>query len=440
MKHFKILILSCCLLISGFLLFGCAGEEGGNKDDVETVPEPAISYSITYHLDGGFLEELNPSSYKNIDDLKDIKNPTKQNNEFLGWYLDSDFETSLNDLSSSPNKNIELFAKWMWYDLNSSQDMLNIKVNCNYRLTNNIDMSGIYNYNPIGNTANPFVGIFDGQGYKISNLTITKNNEGEIGLFGAVKNANIKNLALNAISLINNGADNAGVLAGYSSYSQYERLSLRDININVSNTSSSSVGGLIGNSYNDNLYKCAITGHNNTLKYTNSYSGYSEVGGFIGNSNSTLKVCYSIVDVVCDGGDSNNCDFRVGNFIGVNDSNGNINQVFSVGSSNTATCAYATTGGFVGINRGIILNFYTDSYPHVYSSNHGGYNVKSGVVIGSQLGVVGNGYRYAVIDTTYPYAKNIDDISILWDKNYMIETMKFNDPSWKFLENYYPYF
>ena len=164
------------------------------------------------------------------------------------------------------------------------------------------------------------------------------------------------------------------------------------------------------------------------------------MGGFIGNSNSTLKVCYSLVDVVCDGGDSNNCDFRVGNFIGVNDSNGNINQVFSVGSSNTATCAYATTGGFVGINRGIILNFYTNSYPLVYSSNHGGYNVKSGVVIGSQLGVVGNGYRYSVSDTTYPYAKNIDDISILWDKNYMTETMKFNDPSWKFLENYYPYF
>lgn len=63
----------------------------------------------------------------------------------------------------------------------------------NYILENDITLSG--EWTPIGTPDEPFTGIFDGNGYIIDNLTVTKKTD-DIGFFGAAKGAIIKDLVL----------------------------------------------------------------------------------------------------------------------------------------------------------------------------------------------------------------------------------------------------
>lgn len=91
------------------------------------------------------------------------------------------------------------------------------------RLTANIDLEG-KEWTPIGQTGtsygatNYFQGTFDGQGYTISNLSITKTNDGEhyaAGLFGFVDAADavIKNVKVDGAVVT--GRHWVGVIAGY---------------------------------------------------------------------------------------------------------------------------------------------------------------------------------------------------------------------------------
>lgn len=55
-------------------------------------------------------------------------------------------------------------------------------------LANDIDMKGIDNWEPIGTYAHPFRGIFDGRGFTINNLKVSKSGSGTqaAGLFGVI--------------------------------------------------------------------------------------------------------------------------------------------------------------------------------------------------------------------------------------------------------------
>lgn len=63
----------------------------------------------------------------------------------------------------------------------------------NYILDNDIILSD--EWTPIGNPDEPFTGIFDGNGYVIDNLTVTKKTD-DMGFFGAAKGAVIKDVIL----------------------------------------------------------------------------------------------------------------------------------------------------------------------------------------------------------------------------------------------------
>ena len=64
-------------------------------------------------------------------------------------------------------------------------------------LTNDIDMTGINDYTPIGTADNLYSGTFDGDTHRIKNLVIN-NNIKEQGLFSVCTNATIKNLIMDA--------------------------------------------------------------------------------------------------------------------------------------------------------------------------------------------------------------------------------------------------
>lgn len=63
----------------------------------------------------------------------------------------------------------------------------------NYILDHDITLSD--EWTPIGSPDEPFTGIFDGNGYIIDNLTVTRKTD-DMGFFGAAKGAVIRDLIL----------------------------------------------------------------------------------------------------------------------------------------------------------------------------------------------------------------------------------------------------
>lgn len=80
------------------------------------------------------------------------------------------------------------------YDVNGLRNIKN-NLSGSYILGCDIDFSSAeYNWEPIGDYENPFVGTLDGQGYKINNFCLTQENRS--GIFGYVSKATIKNIGL----------------------------------------------------------------------------------------------------------------------------------------------------------------------------------------------------------------------------------------------------
>ncbi|MBR4110687.1 MAG: hypothetical protein IKK43_03235 [Clostridia bacterium] len=152
--------------------------------------------------------------------------------------------------------------------INTPQDMELIRQNPNgyYKLSADIDMS-MYSqgngWKPIEN----FYGVFEGRGYKISNLVINRDSENYCGLFGQVYDtAILSEVVLENVNV--NGGANTGALAGNCT-GTISNCSVTGI----VNSSGNSVGGLVG-SYNSNQI---------SNSYANvSVTGSKDVGGLVG--------------------------------------------------------------------------------------------------------------------------------------------------------------
>ena len=133
-------------------------------------------------------------------------------------------------------------------------ESLTHRLSSHYRLGQNIDLSGIENWQPIGTSSyNAFTGSFDGDGYTISGLN--SSNHQFAGLFGFARDANISNLEVlvGSVSAFNSDSEPgsnafAGGLAGFVTNSQISN-SYVFVTGNVSSISalhSSYTGGLVG--------------------------------------------------------------------------------------------------------------------------------------------------------------------------------------------------
>lgn len=95
---------------------------------------------------------------------------------------------------------------------------------------------------PIGSSAAPFMGTFDGNGKTISNLTITRATTDYVGLFGHAGSATIKNLTIKDSKVT--GQNYTGALVGLGG-------TLNNITINGANvTGRNYVGGISGSQSN----------------------------------------------------------------------------------------------------------------------------------------------------------------------------------------------
>lgn len=69
------------------------------------------TYTITYELNNGVNSEANPDVYAYGDGLV-LADPTRENYDFYGWYLDKDFRTKIEQIPADRVGDITLYAKW----------------------------------------------------------------------------------------------------------------------------------------------------------------------------------------------------------------------------------------------------------------------------------------------------------------------------------------
>ena len=93
-----------------------------------------------------------------------------------------------------------------------------------YILVNDIDAGATAGWNggsgfePIGSFANPFRGLFDGNGHVINGLAINRPTTGYVGLFGAVTAATIQHVGGTGCNIT--GRSHVGALMGYGRNSE----------------------------------------------------------------------------------------------------------------------------------------------------------------------------------------------------------------------------
>ncbi len=174
--------------------------------------------------------------------------------------------------------------------------------------TANIDFGGDL-IMPLGTSSTPFRGVYDGQYYTIQNFEINFGSASNVGFFGYVDGAEIKNLTL--LDGTVEGFDNVGGVVGYANNSTLTRLG--NYSVNVSGGGSYSI--------NNNIFVITTTGQFTPLSYANldtyvnkglseellmrnnsgsidftTYptSSQTSMGGFAGFvSLSTLNTCFS---------------------------------------------------------------------------------------------------------------------------------------------------
>ena len=328
------------------------------------------------------------------------------------------------------------------YEISTATQLkaINNNLSACYKLTANIDLNGD-DFTPLGNAeSGTFSGIFDGNGFKISNLNVFSGKFA--GLFGC-NEGTIKNVKLSGIYVygtryiggvvgqnttlgsvfncsVSSGdieADDgineiyAGGIIGYNE-GFVEGTFSNNANLKIKNESSSAVaGGIIGK--NNSVYSVNITDSTNTGNISASGSENTYCGGFVGINTSAVEITNStntgnvsssysggfvahngsgtltITDCTNAGNvSSSSLNSSSGGFVGNNE----IGAITINNSTNTGNVSgYAYSGGFVGENyRGSITITngtntgnvsYTSSYSHSYSGGFVGYNEIGAITI-----------------------------------------------------------
>ena len=322
---------------------------------------------------------------------------TPQYNGFIAdpvTYSDS----QIADMTALSTKSVDSTISKGTYKISSKEELKQLAAMANngnitggkFVLAADIDIGG-EQWTPIGiDSSHTFNASFDGNGHKISGLTITPEEGQEQdyqGLFGYVANGrSIKNVALENVNV--RGKGYTGGLVGYTGSiitNVYVTGSVSGTNARVgglagyskaidncyttiSVTGKSSTGGLVGfltgevtNSYSSGFV--TGTGYIGGLvgmaskSITNSYStsnvtGAENVGGLVGSQNETSVIshCYATGSVTGSG-------FNVGGFVGY--SNDSISTSYAKGSVTNTTTSGGDTGGFVGQSRVSITDCYS---------------------------------------------------------------------------------
>ena len=145
-----------------------------------------------------------------------------------------------------------------------------------YKQDDDIDMTGCTWETAIGSNSTNFEGTYDGDGFAITNLTVSKASTNYLGLFGDIgANSTVKNLSITNATV--SGGSYIGILAGSVS----SGATIENISTSGSVTGSSTyVGGIAGDSAG------GITNSSSSATVTGTSIG---VGGLVGWLSGTIE-------------------------------------------------------------------------------------------------------------------------------------------------------
>ncbi len=275
------------------------------------------------------------------------------------------------DGSSSSPYQIGTAGELLWF----ANQVNGGSTTANAVLTADIDLSGISNWTPIGNSDNKYAGTFDGKSYTIKNMSITEQGTNS-GLFGYTSGATIKNIKITG-------------------------------NINLTTTSyTEAYGSIVGGASNTNITNChsSVNVTINTTMTSGNCLGH--IGGIVGQ----------VIDPV---GTVSNCSYS--GTIELND------RPVNVAAGIAAYCSYnasptikncSFTGAINSTNTeamilgGILGYINSTSSVNLYNCLSAGTITKSGNTStnGMIIGQIKNGYGNNCVKNNYYLSSTVSGV------------------------------
>ncbi|MGB7582202.1 MAG: GLUG motif-containing protein, partial [Sedimentisphaerales bacterium] len=327
------------------------------------------------------------------------------------------------------------------YQIGSATDLLTLAgstgdYNANFILIADIDLASYtfttaviapYIYNPDDGYFHgvPFIGVFDGNGHKITNLFINITNDygGDyLGLFGYLNYGEIKNLGVGNVNITSlqgssigglTGENSCGIiinchssgainivynptvcpaptsicLGGLIGYNNYGKINSCSSSVSINGGHNThSLGGLAGYNYYGDINNSFATGNVTGVSSFNSFG--MDFGGLVGgNYNGIISQCWASGNVSGDAEQNarGNCCF--GGLVGLNYYGGTISNCYATGSvSVTSGIRGGYIGGLIGENGD-----YDSSATNCYSTGAvigNPYIVYGGLVGENSIGTV----------------------------------------------------
>jgi len=234
------------------------------------------TYTIDYHTNAE-TTNTNPITYNCEQSNIDLTQPVREGYIFLGWYYNSKFTGEpITEIDTSLCENLNIYPKFLTnktdtagYRLIETVTDFTILVNRypedNFKLCADLDFQG-YDYVPVS----VFSGKFDGANHKISNVTYKSTGLTNVGLFGTLLTAEVKDLSINFDFAPGLGVD--GIL---------------------------NVGGLAGNAFNSGIsnVRCEADSKIESKGYSNILMNIGGIVGFAEN-NTTITNCTAISPII----------------------------------------------------------------------------------------------------------------------------------------------
>jgi hypothetical protein len=291
-----------------------------------------------------------------------------------------------------------------WYHLNNIRYFLS----AHYRLMNDLDSTvagydewaskmanGGTGWQPIGQSPGhdadtAFMGFFDGQGYAIGDLFISRSDQSQVGLFGVVLGGGV----IENVRIVNGsvtGHSYVGGLIGSNEGTVINSCSTGAV------TGRYCVGGLVGLNWEGIVRNSYATG---------TATGPSYIGGLVGYNRASVINSYSSASV--SGGNEG-----IGGLVGLNHRAGTVSSSYSTGS----TTGNQGVGGLVGSNQGAVSNSFWDLESSGVAESDGGTDKTTAEMMdittfsgaGWNIAAVATGerntsYTWNIVDgQTYPF-------------------------------------
>ncbi|MCM1060682.1 MAG: S8 family serine peptidase [Eubacterium sp.] len=374
-----------------------------------------------------------------------IKSVVEGYKEFTSEYLDIDSNLEYNiDMNADA---VSVFAGGEGtvenpYQVSTPEqlDAVRNDLDANYIQVNDIDLSGFDNWEPIGEgdelgisggITHPFIGEYNGNGYTISNLTISNSSRRHVGLFGYASEASLSNIALTNVN-INIDLISKDYTIGWGSQRNELKLgsvagTCNDVSncyvsgiISIMNSHNAYIGGVIGVGISKNCKNyCDISiVSNRDGRHENDSVVY--VGGILGHSSavhSEVTNCINYGSVTATGGYFVYCGGISGLYgdISYCINCGNIKGTNTNGSGVTNSFALnCNVGGIVGASSG-------DTKICLNKGNITAYaKTNTGVCAGGIAGYVGY-YGDGKVISCYNWANTITAIGTKRQNDTLIE-------------------